>query len=159
METQSNEPRKTTVNSRGFFTTVNNVKDAEKPIKSISTLFKVLGWLCVIGGICVAILSFNKENVELNKGLITFSGIASATLGAVFIYFASKLRKEKDITAARILMIGACVWLVMACINVKIIAIFLGLLALFSRIEAIRILKQLENIKSEEDTEKISDNL
>lgn len=146
MEKQYNDSTKTPVTKKGFFTKISTVEEAQKPIKSISTLFYVIGGISVLGG-TVAVVSPYSQKVS--TGLLILVGIVSIISGVVFIVGANQLKKNKDNTAAWTIFCLSVLWLIGAIINLKILAILLGLLAFFSSIDAIMILKQLDKLSSE----------
>jgi uncharacterized membrane protein HdeD (DUF308 family) len=147
METQNNKPATKLGMSRGFFTKISVAEEAEKPIKSISRLCLILGIINIIGGVTVIVLSF-VDSEALPKAILI--GIASLIFGLIMSISAIQFKKYRTNLAALWLLIVSSLGLLASLITTNIIALILYSIASFSGIDAIRILKQLEKLKTEE---------
>ena len=152
MDTQKIEPKEKTVPPKASWYKINTVSEAERPLKNTSNLFYVCGFICAIGGISLVILSSELP------GLSILTVIFSIVVGVSMVICAYQLRKYKSYVAAWILFALSSLWLVLAIINVKVISIIIGLIAISSSIQAISLVRQLDRLKSEENTKSVSGN-
>ncbi|HUX97035.1 MAG TPA: hypothetical protein VMV47_14965 [Bacteroidales bacterium] len=150
METQTDQKKESKVKKSTLFTKINTKAEAEKPLKSIRTLFSVLGILVIIGGLAQA----QKTRWE-------YLLIILIALG--FIVCSFSLKKYKSLGAAYgllFLSISAVLILTisMTMKGFNLIAVFFYLLAFFSSIDAIMIIKQVEKLNKIEEAKNPPEN-
>jgi len=144
MEPQNDQSTEQKVKKSTVFTKIATKLEAEKPLKSIRTLFTILGILIIIVGLV------QSSNTSWGY-LIIFIGLG-------FILCSYTLKKYKRLGSAYGLLFFSTLAVVIMTISISmgafnLIAIFFYLLAFFSSIDAILIIKQIEKLKKIEDVQ------
>ena len=138
METQTNQTPESKGKKSTLFTKINSKSEAEKPLKSIRTLFIVLGVILIIGGLAQA------QKTEWEYLIIILVGFG-------FILCSSILKMYKSLISAYGLLFFSVLSVIILTISItikgfSIIAVFFYILAFFSSIDGILIIKQIEKL-------------
>jgi hypothetical protein len=144
MEPQNKQTTKTKEKKSILFTKICARTEAEKPLKSIQRLFYALGILIIIGGLAQA------QKTRWEYLVIIFIGLG-------FLLCSFSLKKYKSLLAAYGLLVFSISAILILTISMalkgfSLIAIFFYLLALFSSIDSILILKQVKKLDIIENT-------
>ena len=149
MEPQDDLKTESKVKKSTLFTKISTKAEAEKPLKSIRTLFSILGILIIIGGLIQAQIT--------NWAYLLF------LIGLGFIFCSFSLKKYKSLGAAYGLLFFSFLAVLILAISITIknfnlIAAFFYLLAFFSSVDAILIIKQLDNLDKIQENKILPEN-
>jgi hypothetical protein len=152
METQKIEPNLKASRKSSFFTTISARNEADKPIRSIYRLFNFLG---IVNLIAVPVMLYVYSQI-IPAGT-KWQLILNFLFGIAFIYFSRDLKKRRAHSAAIGLVISSVIAFAMAIYGListepglNIITIILYSIAMFSGIDALLIVKQLEKLDIKE---------